>query len=224
MFAALRPGGTALVVVGSPVRAWRKGHRTERGMQPVRWLADLADRVGFTVRDVLTFQRIGLPGAYVGRFRNDWEPMFWLERPGPSPAFDKDPLDEPAVSPERRGPTNVRRADGTMATRERSGDAVERGVKRKGTTWTYNVKPGASPGLDALGHPASFPIKLARDAVACFSRLGDLVVDPFCGRGTVGAACRQLGRRHAGGDLGVAPSSQSWADVAKGVWDGAGGP
>lgn len=219
MYAALRPGGTAIVVVGAPVRSWRSGHRTERGLEPVRWLLDLTDRVGFTARDVMAFERIGLPGAYAGRFRNDWEPILWLERPGGVATFDKGPLDGPAADPGRRGKASGRRDDGVVVARERSGDAVERGIKRRGTVWPYNVKPGASPGLDDLDHPASFPITLARDAVACFSRVGDLVIDPFCGRGTVGVACRTLGRRHAGGDLGRSSKGVAWASVAQTSWD-----
>lgn len=215
MFAALRPGGTAFVVVGSPVRKWRKGHCTERGLEPVRWLLDLVDRVGFSCPDVLMFKRLGLPGAYAGRFRNDFEPVLWLQRPGGESIFDKGPLDGLAVDPKRRGRASARNSDGTIAVRERSGDAVERGVKRRGTVWEYNVKPGASPGLDALGHPAPFPIKLAEDAVACFSRPGDLVLDPFSGRGTTALACARLGRRFAGGDLGHDKHGRPWADVAR---------
>lgn len=215
MFAALRPGGTAIVVVGSPVRAWRKGHATERGLEPWRWLLDLVDRAGFTCRDHLVYERLGLPGAYTGRFRNDWEPMLWLEKPGGVPTFDKGPLDRPAVDTVRRGAVTVRHANGEMSARVRSGDAVARGIARRGTTWQYNVKPGASPGLDCAGHPAPYPLKLATDAVACFSKADDLVVDPFSGRGTTALACKRLGRRFAGGDLGLSKSGEPWADVAR---------
>lgn len=116
MFAALRPGGTAIVVVGSPVRAWRKGHATERGLEPWRWLLDLVDRVGFTCRDHLVYERLGLPGAYTGRFRNDWEPMLWLEKPGGVPTFDKGPLDTPAMAPYMKvSPVTARGASGTTS-------------------------------------------------------------------------------------------------------------
>lgn len=221
MFAALRPGGTAIVNVGSPIRHWRKGHSTERGLEPARWLIDLADRVGFTVRDVIAFERIGLPGAYSGRFRNDWEPVLWLEKPGGKATFDKDPLNEIAVDATRRGKVNQRRADGVMVERERSGYAVENGIKRRGTVWEYNVKPGASPGLDEQKHPACFPIKLATDAVLCFSKAGDLVADPFCGRGTVAVACKRNERRTVNGDLGKTTEGRPWSEIAAEMYEAA---
>ena len=215
MFRALRPGGTAFVVVGSPVRKWRKGHGTERGLEPVRWLIDLVDRVGFTCRDVLAYHRTGNVGEYRGRFRGDFEPILWLERPGGEPTFDKGPLDEPAVY-STKGGSGTRKPDGTMRVRQRSGDATERGVKRRGTVWYYTIGHGhtAPAAMEAAGHSAPFPVQMAEDAVACFSRVGDLVLDPFSGRGTTALACARLRRRFAGGDLGTARDGRPWADVA----------
>lgn len=218
MFAALRPGGTAFVVVGAPVRKWRKGHGTERGLEPMRWLLDLVDRVGFTCRDVLIFERLGLPGAYDGRFRNDFEPILWLERPGGVPTFDKGPLDGCAVASYAGKEATSRGACGNMISkRTMSGEAAERGIKRRGTVWAYgNVgrSHSAPPAMENVGHPAAFTLKIAEDAVVCFSRAGDLVLDPFSGRGTTALACARLGRRFAGGDLGRARDGRPWASVA----------
>ena len=223
MFAALRPGGTAIVNVGSPIRHWRKGHSTERGLEPARWLIDLADRVGFTVRDVLTFGRMGLPGAYAGRFRNDWEPVLWLERPGGTPTFDKTPLDSPAQW-QVGGTITQRKADGSLVARIHSGGAVERGVKRRGTVWDYgNVghAHSATPAMEAVNHPAAFPLAFARDAVLCFSKAGDLVADPFCGRGTVAVACKRNGRRTVNGDLGKTTAGRPWSEIAAEMYEAA---
>lgn len=161
MFAALRPGGTAFVVVGAPVRKWRKGHGTERGLEPVRWLIDLVDRVGFTCPDVLIFGRLGLPGAYGGRFRNDFEPVLWLQKPGGEPAFDKAPLDAPAVTAYGGKVATGRGASSDIISRRvASGDAAERQIKRRGTVWEYgNVgkSHSAPPAMEAAGHPAAYP-------------------------------------------------------------------
>lgn len=82
VFAALRPGGWALINVDARVAAWRPEMGSERGLQPWRILLDYADRVGFRVPDRLAFGRLGTPGEYAGRFRNDWEPLLWFQRPG----------------------------------------------------------------------------------------------------------------------------------------------
>jgi DNA modification methylase len=44
-------------------------------------------------------------------------------------------------------------------------------------------------------HPAIFPLDLARKVITYYSFKGDVVLDPFAGIGTTGAAATQLGRR-----------------------------
>jgi site-specific DNA-methyltransferase (adenine-specific) len=48
------------------------------------------------------------------------------------------------------------------------------------------------------GFPTQLPLKLLRRVVGCASNPGDLVVDPFSGSATTGAACIELGRRYLG--------------------------
>jgi hypothetical protein len=204
VFPALKPGGHALVNVDAPVREWRPGFGSERGFHPWRLMFDWAERVGFRVPDRLVFGRLGTPGAYSGRFRNDWEPLLWFQRPGGEPWMDRWAIAEPCEP--SAGPAGNRRADGTIATRERSGRAVEEGWRHRGTLWDYGaVGPGnsGSPELEAAGHPARWPLRLTRDIVRCFCPVGGLVVDPFVGAGTTAIAAVTEGRRFVGGDLGV---------------------
>jgi len=44
-------------------------------------------------------------------------------------------------------------------------------------------------------HPAAFPKELAEKVISYYSFKGDVVMDPFAGSGTVGAAASHLGRR-----------------------------
>lgn len=53
----------------------------------------------------------------------------------------------------------------------------------------WRITPSADP-----VHPAVFPVELASRIVQLYSYRGDLVFDPFAGRGTVGIAALQLGR------------------------------
>src|SRR5580692_7990470 len=50
-------------------------------------------------------------------------------------------------------------------------------------------------------HPTVMPEALAEICVRAGSRLGDVVLDPFCGTGTTGAAAIRLGRKFVGIDL-----------------------
>lgn len=54
----------------------------------------------------------------------------------------------------------------------------------------------ASP--ERTPHPAQFPLDLVNRVVLGFSNLGDLVLDPFMGSGTVAVSCLQQGRRFLG--------------------------
>lgn len=214
-FAALKPGGHAIVNVDAPIREWRKGFGTERGFHAWRMMLDWAERVGFRVPDRLVFARTGLPGEYRGRFRNDWEPLLWFQRPGEG-YFDKAALDTAAKYKSRS--TNMMQTDGTKRYRRTSGEATELGLARRGTLWEYgSVGHGHSGSVDLedTSHPARFPLRLALDVVACFSPEGGLVCDPFIGSGTSAVACAMLERNVIGGDIGARESDgRRWADIA----------
>jgi len=51
---------------------------------------------------------------------------------------------------------------------------------------------------EKIGHPSQKPLKLIQDLVACSTRKGDQVLDPFLGSGTTAAACENLERRWVG--------------------------
>lgn len=50
----------------------------------------------------------------------------------------------------------------------------------------------------AKSHPTQKPIALMREILTDFTDVGDLVLDPFAGSGTTGAACIELGRDFIG--------------------------
>ena len=105
-----------------------------------------------------------------------------------------------------------------MRVRPKSGDAVSRGVKRRGTLWEYGTTGyghSGSADLEATGHPARYPLRLALDVVACFSPPAGIACDPFMGSGTTAVACATLKRNVIGGDLGARESDgRRWADIA----------
>ena len=68
-------------------------------------------------------------------------------------------------------------------TASRVGDDYER-------TNIWRIQPNTNS-----DHPAAFPLELARKVITYYSFKGDVVLDPFAGSGTVGAAAAQLGRR-----------------------------
>lgn len=216
-FDALKPGGWLLLNLDAPVREWRKGFGTERGLHPWRVMLDYADRIGFRVPDRLAFGRLGVPGEYKGRFRNDWEPLLWFQRPGGAGYFDKTVLDSKAKQSMAGVVARSREVDGSQYVRAMTGDAVARQIRRRGTLWDYdNVTQGCTGATDIERerHPARWPYRLAVDIVGCFAPPGGLVVDPFVGAGTTAAAAVALGRAFVGGDLLDREDGVPWALVA----------
>jgi DNA modification methylase len=204
IFAALKPGGHCLFNVDAPIREWRPGFGTERGFHPWKIMLDWAERVGFRVPDRLAFARLGSPGAYAGRFRNDWEPLFWFQRPGGDGFFDKHSIAAESKHEYGRKVITSRKNDGTLYVRAATGWAAENNKVQRGTLWDYGPIGGGAATektLYELNHPASFPYALAIDVVRCFAPVGGLVVDPFLGSGTSVYAAFSHGCRFIGGDL-----------------------
>jgi site-specific DNA-methyltransferase (adenine-specific) len=65
--------------------------------------------------------------------------------------------------------------------------------KRPTDVWFHTIVP--TNGREKTGYPTQKPEGVLRRIVAASSRPGGWCLDPFAGSGTLGAVCRQLGRR-----------------------------
>ncbi len=73
-----------------------------------------------------------------------------------------------------------------------SAEKAARG-KRPTDVWFHTIVP--TGGREKTGYPTQKPEGVLRRMIAASSRPGGWCLDPFAGSGTVGAVCRQLGRR-----------------------------
>ncbi len=73
-----------------------------------------------------------------------------------------------------------------------SAEKAARG-KRPTDVWFHTIVP--TNGHEKTGYPTQKPEGVLRRIVAASSRPGGWCLDPFAGSGTLGAVCRQLGRR-----------------------------
>ena len=73
-----------------------------------------------------------------------------------------------------------------------SAEKARRG-KRPTDVWFHTIVP--TNGGEKTGYPTQKPEGVLRRMVAASSRPGGWCLDPFAGSGTLGAVCRQLGRR-----------------------------
>lgn len=88
---------------------------------------------------------------------------------------------------------------GSQVVYDKFGNKVDKGKTKevpefsiRNNIWKYNTNN------ENTGHPAVFPLQLAKDHILSWSLPNELVLDPFMGSGTVAKACLELGRNYIG--------------------------
>lgn len=191
MLAALhrvtRPGGVCVWVVGDKIDKGRSLASFEQ--------AFIARECGFTVHDVMIYQKKNTPFMRSNAYTNCYEFMFVFSKGSPA-TFN--PLKVP-----------TKRFGWETAVANKGPDAANNKVpvelkkeKTKTNIWEYAVGMGGSTrDKIAFQHPAVFPEKLAEDHILSWSGKGDLVLDPMCGSGTTCKMAAANGRNWIGIDI-----------------------
>ena len=116
---------------------------------------------------------------YGGRPKKRWaqkhDTLFWYVKDQKDYTFNLDASDRiPYLAPDLVG--------------------TEKAVRGKTPTdvWWHTIVPTNSK--EKTGYPTQKPLGILRRIIAVHSNPGDLVLDPFAGSGTTGAACKELGR------------------------------
>jgi site-specific DNA-methyltransferase (adenine-specific) len=205
--------GCCFVVVGDT-------YRDRRLLLVPHRLALLADDLGWTVRnDIIWSKSDPAPESPRNRWRSGHEHILFLTRRPGGYRFDADAVRVPysAATLRRWG---AGQAYGGPKSRERRSDGDSR--MRDGQIFQLNPK-GCLPtdvwrlpsSNTSARHYAAFPEELVRPIVEACSRPGDLVLDPFAGSGTVGAAAVRLGRRFLGIELNAEYASLAEASCRR---------
>lgn len=178
----LKPGGVIVWVVAD---ATVNGSETGTSMRQALHFKSL----GLNLHDTMIYEKAGTGacGSNLAYWQT-WEFMFVLAKGRPN-AVNR--LKTQNLS------AGVKTTPRTVAIGNRDSDGV-RVVEDEGVRaniWRYNVN---KYGMENTGHPAPFPIALAKDHVASWSNPGDVVLDPFAGSGTTLKAAKELNRRFVG--------------------------
>jgi DNA modification methylase len=158
-----------------------------RPLMPVPFdLAKAAEAVGFTLRDVIIWQKDRtLPWSNGTRLRNAFEYILLLAK-GPESKYRLDRLREHSdmkewwvrfperYSPKGKAPSNV---------------------------WSIPIPVQGSWASGELDHSCPLPPELVRRLVLLSTDPGDVVLDPFAGSGVVLAVAERLGRRALGCEI-----------------------
>jgi site-specific DNA-methyltransferase (adenine-specific) len=139
---------------------------------------------------------------YGAKPRRRWPPkhdtiLVYVRTPG-GHHFDSDAVErEPYMAPGLVSPEKAARG------------------KRPTDVWFHTIVP--TNGSEKTGYPTQKPEGVLRRLVAASSRPGGWCLDPFAGSGTLGAVCRNLGRRYVLIDSNPVAIEVMHARLARGV-------
>lgn len=189
LFRATTHGGVCAVVIGDGTKNFAKSLTT------FRWAVDWVDRVGWRLFECCIYQRHGNPGAWWSqRFRVDHEYILIFFKGDRPRHFDKTTLMVPSKHAGKVYTGTDRLTNGGFKKIEPK--AVNE-MKCRGTLWEYATS-NTEGNRTKLEHPATYPDRLAEDLIQCFSKPGDLVLDPMCGSGTTCVMAAKLRRDFLG--------------------------
>lgn len=206
-----KEGGVVVWVVGDKI----EGGRSLTSFRQALMFQD----VGFTVHDVMIYQKRNTPFSRSNAYTNAYELMIVAVK-GKLKTFN--PLMVDTVRSGAELLTYNKRSDGIN--KKRLGvlnenkrlvnvwDEFDSDVNHLevGNVWDYSVGLGGSTADKyAFQHPAVFPEKLALEHILSWSNPGDLVLDPMCGSGTTCKMAYWVDRQFIGIDI-----SEEYAELA----------
>lgn len=149
---------------------------------------------GFRLHDTMIWHKSGFTFPSANRYYPVFEYMFVFSKGAPKSANLIEDRKNIHGNLPIRG--TVRQADGTLKPKNGNGKRNVKEYGRRFNVWRINEEKA-----NKTGHPAVFPLQLARDHILSWSNEGDTVLDPFMGSGTTGLACKQTDRNFIGIEL-----------------------
>ena len=187
LLAVTKPGGVVVWVVGEHINGGRSMTSFEQAL--------MFKAVGFTVHDVMVYQKKNTPFMRSNAYTNAWEFMLVLSK-GPPKTFN--PLKTATARSGEELLTHNKLPDGINKKKR----AMLKTEKTRVNIWQYAVGLGGTTNDKiAFQHPAVFPEKLAEDHILSWSNEGDIVLDPMCGSGTTCKMAMLNNRQYIGVDV-----------------------
>lgn len=184
----LKPGGVCVWVVGDETK---KGSESGTSFRQALHFKSL----GLNLHDTMIYGKknpVPKSGPH-RRYEQAFEFMFVLSKGKPK-SFDGQTEPCKQVGVVRTTAPTHRRCGHDPVTFHGAGRPIK-ATKLRSNIWYYSVKH-----VKPIGHPATFPLRLAVDHVLSWTVPGDVVLDPFVGSGTTLEACVLTGRRGIGID------------------------
>ncbi|MDR1604069.1 MAG: site-specific DNA-methyltransferase [Gracilibacteraceae bacterium] len=206
----LAPDGTLWLNIadsyaGSIPKSW--GGVKSKDMLGIPWALAFALRTdGWFLRsDIIWHKTNALPHSVKDRPVSSYEHIFLLAK-SKTYYFDYRALEEPTLESSKqrykRGFGSNKYAEGAPGqtaqtiNKPKDRDAPIPDMRRGRDIWSFPTSP-----LRGIAHFAAYPIELARRCILAGCPEGGIVLDPFFGSGTTGAAALTLGRKYIGIEL-----------------------
>lgn len=168
---------------------------------PERFAIKCVDELGLILRNHIVWSKPnGMPESVTDRFSKKWESVFMFVKK-PDYYFNLDSVREPHAEATRQRvmyPTgmNQKYKDNDIGQPKGTFEHILEKGKNPGDVW--NIPTQHSPEK----HFAMWPEKLVERMILCSTKVGDTVLDPFCGSGTTLRVADKLNRIGQGIDLG----------------------
>ena len=156
-----------------------------------------AAEIGFNLHDTMIWNK----GCFssVGDLQTRYAPVFeymFVWSKGKPKSFNGI-KDKKNISASKKKSGTIRNKDGSIKSISNYGKIYEDfGIR-------YNVweMPPVLSNIERTGHPAQFPLRLAKDHIISWSNEGDTVLDPFLGSGTTRIAAYDTNRHFIGFEI-----------------------
>ena len=189
LYRVMKDGGVVVWVVGDSVI---KGNKSLTSFKQALYF----QQVGFNMFDVMIYEKAGTSPPHKKRYFNAYEYMFVLSKGLPKTIHLIEDKPNKWANHSTFGNVTRREQDGSLTPK---GKKVIKPFGVRTNIWRYNNGKGfATKDKIAYEHPAIFPEKLVEDHVISWSNEGDVVLDPFCGSGTVAKIATALKRQWIG--------------------------
>ncbi len=189
LYRVIKDGGVVVWVVGDSVV---KGNKSLSSFKQALYF----QQIGFNMFDVIIYEKAGTAPPHKNRYFNAFEYMFVLSKGNPKTINLLEDKPNKWANHSTFGNVTRREQDGTLTPKGRK---VVKPFGVRTNIWRYNNGKGFSTkDKIAYEHPAIFPEKLVQDHIISWSNEGDIVLDPFCGSGTVAKVASLLNRQWVG--------------------------